>query len=219
MMNLSWCRTVLLAGSMLAMFFLLQDVTGVQPTPIKKSLSYFPTVIDGWEFSSTRKSSDNVIQMLGVDDYVEYNYQNIDGHFINFYAAFYEVVGNGGGYHSPKNCIPGGGWGINDVNSISIKPKGHDKPVQIAEMIIRNGSEYQVVFYWYQNRGRIISSEYLEKIYLVWDSIFKNRRDGTFVRLMSYAPDKDIKGARQRLIAFAEVALPELDNFIPGGQL
>ncbi|WP_319548665.1 exosortase C-terminal domain/associated protein EpsI [Desulfogranum marinum] len=218
-MNLSLYRTILLSGIILATFFLLQDVTGVQRVPIKKSLSYFPTKIDTWQVISKRNSSDSVIQLLGVDDYIEYNYQDIDGHSVNFYAAFYEAVGNGTGYHSPKNCIPGGGWGIDEINTISITPKERSKSVKISEMIIRNGSEYQVVFYWYQNRGRIISSEYFEKIYLVLDSIFKNRRDGTFIRLMSYAPNKDIKGARQRLIAFAEASLPELDNFIPGGQL
>ncbi len=218
-MNISLYRAILLSGIVLTTFFLLQDVTGVQRVPIKKSLSYFPTEIGNWGVISTQKSSDSVIQMLGVDDYIEYIYQDTDARFVNFYAAFYEVVGNGVGYHSPKNCIPGGGWGIDEINTIFIKPKDRNKPVKISEMIIRNGNEYQVVFYWYQNRGRIIYSEYLEKIYLVWDSLFKNRRDGTFVRLICYAPDKDIKGARQKLIAFAEVALPELDNFIPGGQL
>ncbi len=40
----------------------------------------------------------------------------------------------------------------------------------VSEMLIRSGPNYQVVLYWYQNKGRIIASEYWEKIYLVLDA-------------------------------------------------
>ncbi|MBV5330534.1 MAG: EpsI family protein, partial [Chlorobium sp.] len=81
---------------------------------------------------------------------------------------------------------------------------------------IRNRNEYQVVMYWYQNRGRIISSEYWEKIYLVLDAILKKRRDGTFVRLMAPAPGGDIQQAEKVLEQFAAQIVTELDNFLPG---
>lgn len=154
--------------------------------------------------------------MLGVDDYIEYNYSTPAGQPVNFYAAFYESVGTGGGYHSPKNCIPGGGWGIDAVKTVTFQPKGGQAPVTVAEMIIRNRNEYQVVFYWYQNRGRIISSEYWEKVYLVLDAILKKRRDGTFVRLMVPAPNGDIQQAEKVLQQFAAQAVTELENFLPG---
>ena len=197
-------------------FFLLQGVSGVRRTPIKQSLAKFPITLGDWQAKSSRQSTDEVIKMLGVDDYIEYNYSTPAGQPVNFYAAFYESVGTDGGYHSPKNCIPGGGWGIDAVKTVTFQPKGDQAPVTVAEMIIRNRNEYQVVFYWYQNRGRIISSEYWEKVYLVLDAILKKRRDGTFVRLMTPAPNGDIQQAEKILQQFATLAVTELDNFLPG---
>ena len=83
-------------------------------------------------------------------------------------------------------------------------------------MIIRNRNEYQVVLYWYQNRGRIIASEYMEKVYLVLDALSMRRRDGAFVRLMAIAPDGDVQATEILLKNFAELALVELDLYLPG---
>lgn len=196
-------------------FVLLQGVSGTVRTPIKQTLGKFPPMLGDWKALSSRESTEAVIKMLGVDDYIEYNYADSTGRAVNFYTAFYESVGTGGGYHSPKNCIPGGGWGIDAVKTVEIQPKGRDS-VTVSEMIIRNRNEYQVVFYWYQNRGRIIYSEYWEKIYLVLDAILMKRRDGAFVRLIAPAPGGDIQQAEKTLQQFAGLAISELDNFLPG---
>lgn len=196
-------------------FMLLQGVSGTVRTPIKQTLGKFPPMLGDWKALSSRESTEAVVKMLGVDDYIEYNYADSTGRAVNFYTAFYESVGTGGGYHSPKNCIPGGGWGIDAVKTVEIQPKGRGN-VTVSEMIIRNRNEYQVVLYWYQNRGRIIYSEYWEKIYLVLDAILMKRRDGAFVRLIAPAPGGDIQQAEKTLQQFAGLAISELDNFLPG---
>ncbi|WP_448871658.1 exosortase C-terminal domain/associated protein EpsI [Desulfobulbus propionicus] len=212
----SAARLLILLALFGATFYLLQGVSGTVRTPIQKPLSNFPLQLDEWKTISSHKSSDAVIKMLGVDDYIEYNYANPEGRTLNFYAAFYESVGTGGGYHSPKNCIPGGGWGIDSTKTIEVHPTNGKPPVMVSEMLIRNGNEYQVVVYWYQNRGRIIASEYWEKIYLVLDAILMKRRDGTFVRLMAPVQDGSIAQTEQHLQRFAGLAMAELEHFLPG---
>ncbi|MDA3918279.1 MAG: EpsI family protein [Deltaproteobacteria bacterium] len=198
-------------------FILLQNVTGTHNTQILQSLSNFPKQLGPWTLQNTRESGSEVINLLGVNDYIDYTYQNNKGNQINFYVGFYESVGTGGGYHSPKNCLPGGGWGIDTTKNIKITPNKKLKTqVNATEMIIRNGNQYQVVFYWYQNRGRIIASEYWEKIYLVLDALIMKRRDGSFVRLMAQAPQGNIKKAETLLKNFAQLAMPQLDNYLPG---
>jgi len=214
--KLSVRRVLLVLVLLMGTFFLLQGVSGTVRTPIKQPLSTFPVVLGEWHALSSRKSTDAVIEMLGVDDYIEYNYATPSGRELNFYAAFYESVGTGGGYHSPKNCIPGGGWGIDSVKTIEVQPAQGRSAVNVSEMLIRNGNEYQVVVYWYQNRGRIIASEYWEKIYLVLDAIFMKRRDGTFVRLMAPVQEGDIAQTEQLLQRFAGLAMVELEHFLPG---
>jgi EpsI family protein len=215
-MKISPQRTLIVLILIGIAFFLLQGVSGTHRTPIKQPLAHFPTMLGEWQLNSSRESTEEVIKMLKVDDYIEYNYSSPAWPQINFYAAFYESVGTGGGYHSPKNCIPGGGWGIDEVKVVEIVPKGSQVPVRVAQMLIRNGNEYQVVLYWYQNRGRIIHSEYWEKIYLVLDAIFMQRRDGTFVRLMAPAFNGDIQQAEKIVQQFAGLVVAELDNFLPG---
>jgi hypothetical protein len=39
--------------------------------------------------------------------------------------------------------------------------------VEINQVVIQKGLDNQLVLYWYQDRGRIVTSEYWAKIYLV----------------------------------------------------
>jgi EpsI family protein len=80
---------------------------------------------------------------------------------------------------------------------------------------MKKGIHEQMVLYWYQSRGRIISSEYLQKIYLVLDSINRKRTDGSFVRLITPIRGGDDKQAFQTLKGFATEVFPILSEYIP----
>jgi EpsI family protein len=203
-----------------ATWYILQATSSVTKVPNKKSLGSFPDRIGDYRLSNSFQSSADVIKMLGVDDYIQYNYASPSGSWTNLYVAFYSSVGVGGGYHSPKNCLPGGGWGIDTVKTIQLQAgiEGKNKST-VTEMLIRKGDEYQVVLYWYQNRGRVIASEYWEKIYLVLDALFKGRRDGTFVRIMVTVKGADIAEAEHRVQKFAEQVMVALENHLPGSRL
>lgn len=213
---LSLPRALLVLALLGITFLLLQNVSGTVRTAIKRPLNKFPITLGDWRASSSHAASEAIVKMLGVDAYIEYDFINSSRQTLNFYVAFYESVGTTGGYHSPKNCIPGGGWVIEKVKTVEITPTGKQEPVRVAEMIIRNRNEYRVVLYWYQNRGRIIHSEYWEKIYQVLDAIVMKRRDGAFVRLITPVPGGDIQHAEQVLQQFTVLAINELDNFLPG---
>ena len=47
------------------------------------------------------------------------------------------------------------------------------------------GLDKQLVFYWYQGRGRVIASEYSGKFWMVADAISRNRTDGALVRVIT----------------------------------
>ena len=201
-------------------WYLLQSTSSVTPVDIKKPLSEFPHQIGNYRLNDSFQSSAGVLELLGVDDYIQYDYVSDKGDHINLYVGYYRAVGIEGGYHSPKNCIPGGGWGINETQKVQLAQdlEGNNH-LKVAQMLIRKGSEYQVVLYWFQNRGRIIASEYWEKIYQVWDALFMGRRDGSFVRIIAYVPDGDIEKTEKRVRVFATLALKELENHLPGAVL
>jgi len=201
----------------LGTWFLLQNSSSVTAVPIKQSLASFPKSIGQWQMVHSSQSADDVIEMLGVDDDIHYTYRNSEGTLITLYVGYYSAVGVTGAYHSPKNCLPGGGWGIDAINpyTLGIGIEGDAQSV-VSEMLIRNGNKYQVVLYWYQNRGRIIGSEYWEKIFLVVDALRLGRRDGTFVRIMSTVQGDNIEKASQEAGAFAEQVMKTLESYLPG---
>ncbi len=213
-------NTLIVLLLLLGTWYILQGGNSVVPTPIKQSLASFPTTIGQWEMVHSSESSEDVIEMLGVDDDLQYTYQNPEGRVISLYIGYYEAVGVTGAYHSPKNCLPGGGWGIDDISTIALDTgiEGNDTSV-ISQMMIKNGEQQQIVLYWFQNRGRIIASEYWEKIYLVLDALRIKRRDGTFVRIMATVQGDDFSTASNDATEFSEQVMNYLESYLPGSAL
>ena len=50
--------------------------------------------------------------------------------------------------------------------------------------LIQYGNQRQLVYYWFQQRGRVVTSEYLVKWYLLVDAVLHHRTDGALVRLI-----------------------------------
>ena len=92
---------------------------------------------------------------------------------------------------------------------------------EIAELRVMNkqiqkGEIKQLVYYWFQQRGRIITNEYMMKWYLFWDAMTKSRTDGALMRLTTTLSDgQDIKIADDRLEAFAKEVAPILPEYVP----
>ena len=90
------------------------------------------------------------------------------------------------------------------------------QPLSTNRLYIKKGDYGQLVYYWFQQRDRIITNEYLVKWYLFWDALTKNRTDGALVRLTTpVRPGEDLKLADQRLIEFAKQVQPLMDQYIP----
>lgn len=213
-------NTIIVVLLIIGTWFALQNSSSVTSVPIKQRLASFPKTIGQWHKIHSSTSSADVVELLGVDDEIYFTYQNASGKTITLYVGYYEAVGVTGAYHSPKNCLPGGGWGIDTIKPFAMETgiEGNAKSV-ITEMLIRNGNNYQLVLYWYQNRGRVIASEYWEKIYLVLDALFLKRRDGTFVRIMFSVQESDIAQASIEAGKFAELIMNNLESHLPGKKI
>jgi EpsI family protein len=155
--------------------------------PLKKEFATFPMEIDGWK-GKQKLFDEKVLNVLGVSDYILRDYipqtPQIQGNPVlpvTLYVGYYESQRKGKTYHSPKNCLPGGGWQLIEKELISVDFSG--KTHVINKVLIQKDLDKQLVLYWYQDRGRIIASEYWAKIYLVTDAIKKRRTDGAFVRI------------------------------------
>ncbi len=184
--------------------------------PAREPLAAFPHNIGPWNGSPDRLD-DLTLSTLKLTDYVITNFSNGRDEQVNFYVAYYQSQRKGESVHSPRSCIPGGGWRINDFSKKSLPDIAtHEGPLTVNRLEIQLGDTRQLVYYWFQQRGRVITSEYLVKWYLFWDALTRNRSDGALVRLTTLInKDDDPRKAEQSLMDFAKTVSPLLGTYIP----
>jgi len=203
---------IVLAGALLSSSIETRE----EIIPDRMSFDSFPSTIDEWK--GTEDSIEKkFLDVLKLDDYVMSNYRRSNGDAVNFYSAYYQSQRGGASAHSPRSCIPGGGWQIKAFETIQLGDlKFSDEPFLVNRLLIKKGDQGQLVYYWFQQRGRIITNEYLVKFYLLWDSLTKNRTDGALVRLTtSLKPGENIADADGRLTDFSRLIQPVIPDYIP----
>lgn len=177
--------------------------------PPRAMFPEFPTQLSEWKGEQSAMEQ-TVTKYLGLTDYIIADYKNEKSESVNFYAAYYESQRKGVSPHSPRVCIPGGGWQISEIDRTQIG----DLPIN--RIIIKKEDNTQLVYYWFQQRGRRFANEYAMKWYLFKDALLLNRTDGALVRITTtVSQNENIADADNRLIAFANQLTPVLPKFIP----
>ncbi|MGB7934457.1 MAG: exosortase C-terminal domain/associated protein EpsI, partial [Gammaproteobacteria bacterium] len=210
---LSWAVPVLLAGIAASSLY-VQDRENVIPE--RRVFAEFPLKITDWK-GSTGTLEENILESLKTEDYIISDYVNENGKLVNFYVAYYADQAAGSAAHSPRACIPGGGWLIKELTVKTLDGVEFEgKPLKANRLLIKKGDYTQVVYYWFQQRGRDITNEWLVKWFLFWDAMTRNRTDGALVRLTAFVnPGEDEAAADDRLVEFARVVNPYLSDYIP----
>jgi EpsI family protein len=181
----------------------------------RQPLSAFPTTLGNWNQLGPDQRFDAATEgILRADDYLVRNFASSTGQAASFYAGYYATQRNGATYHSPLNCLPGAGWTMTSGKLIEITPANGGKPFTANRYVIQNGSDRQLMIYWYQGRGRALASEYWGKIYTVVDSVRLRRSDGAMVRIaVPITASEDAAGDSAADLATQVSAV--LPNYIP----
>jgi exosortase D (VPLPA-CTERM-specific) len=184
--------------------------------PDRIRFASFPSTISDWQGHTSLLDRDTE-QALGLDDYLLSDYSKTNGKPVNLYVAYYSSQRNGYSPHSPVVCIPGGGWLITDLKRTTFNELGGELPLN--RVIIEKAGIKQVVYYWFDERGREIANEYLSKWYLLADAITKNRTDGSLIRLTTQIfPGETERDADTRLQSFMRDVVPTLAGYLPTEQ-
>lgn len=190
-----------------------------QSVPLKEPLSALPLNLNEWS-GEDHPFEEKTVKVLGVTDYVNRLYVAQDRvSAVWLYAGYYGSQRTGTTYHSPKNCLPGSGWEIMTLEELTVPMASMQGMTEqaINKVIVQKGFERQLILYWYQDRGRIITSEYWAKIYLIWDSITTGRTDGAMIRVSVPIPRGE--GPEQALdlaIQYIHQVSPFLVEYLPG---
>jgi exosortase D (VPLPA-CTERM-specific) len=183
--------------------------------PERTLFASFPAALGEWH-GRTSSLDKGTEQFLGLTDYILSDYARKDGHGVNLYVAYYASQRNGLAPHSPSVCIPGNGWQIAQLDRTSYQNDDLSISLPLNRVVVTRGQVKELVYYWFDERGMKIANEYVSKLYLLRDAMFKNRTDGALVRLTTLLyPGESEKDADKRLQDFMQIAIPSLAGYLP----
>lgn len=184
--------------------------------PARESFAVFPLIFRDW-YGRENTIDAEIVDALHLSDYITADYRRgIDDSPINLYVAYYQSQRKGSSIHSPRSCIPGGGWVIADHRLTSVSGIPGKQDLKVNMLVIENAGARLLVYYWFDQRGRVLTNEYLAKWFLFYDSLTLQRTDGALVRLTTEIPNgQDISQAEERLRDFTRDFYPLLQRHVP----
>ena len=153
--------------------------------------------------------TDRILAVLKPTSYISRTYRK-PGLQADLFISYYAQQRAGESMHSPKNCLPGGGWEIWDYGSAEIPVNGQN--FKVNKFSISNAGQRMLVLYWYQSKGRVIASEYQGKLLLASDAFLQKSTAASIVRII--VPDQP--GALEAAKSLASEMIPEVQRCFGG---
>lgn len=187
-----------------------------EKAPIARPFSEFPSRIGEWEGVRTIMEKE-YSDVLTFSDYAMISFRNGRGRQIDFYTAYYASQSKGKSIHTPDSCLPGGGWVFEDSGVITYSAgAGGESAMRAKRTVMTKNGVRELAYYWFPQRGRVLTDLYQLKLYVFWDALTRRRTDGALVRLITPVyRDEDLQDADARLQAFTRELVPVLSKYIP----
>ena len=207
-----------LALPVLLLFATLAAANGIdfrQKLVPARSFSEFPLELSGWKGSRT-KMEQLYLDTLKLDDYAMADYRDPQGKTVSFYAAYYGSQTKGKSIHSPATCLPGSGWVFEESGGVEVPLAQPAGAMRVNRAYMQKGGMKELTYYWFPQRGRILTSAWQLKFYTFWDALTRRRTDGALVRVITPVyQTEQLAEAEVRLQGFTREITPVLERFIP----
>ena len=114
-------------------------------------------------------------------------------------------------------CLPVGGWEVYSIEPYQVSLPGTPYGTfELNRAVIEKGTLRQLVYYWFEQRGKRFTNDYLAKASVLYDGLTIGRTDGAMVRFVTpINPDETEAMADARLQRFMDESLPRLPRFVP----
>jgi len=172
---------------------------------LAQQLDTIPQKMGAWTGTADRKLPPNILETLKTTSYLQRVYGR-NRTELELFIAYYAEQRAGESIHTPKHCLPGGGWEFAEMGTISIPFDG--TRVQVNNFVVQQGQERLRILYWYHSKSRVVANEFSAKLYLARDSIFRGTTDGAIVRITV----KDQPGALEDAVEFATGLMPQVQK-------
>jgi exosortase D (VPLPA-CTERM-specific) len=206
----------ILAATLAATLAVHSIVDFREKVPIRRPISQFPLVIGGWE-GKRQFLAQEFIDVLQFSDYTSIDYLKQDSLPVSMYVAYYESQRKGRSIHSPETCLPSSGWIFQQAGTRTIPLSGQNpSSITVMRAIMEKSGTRQLIYFWFNQRGRILTNPYQMKFYNVWDALVLKRTDGALIRVISpVASVEKIEDTEKRLQSFMRDIMPLLNEYIP----
>lgn len=182
----------------------------------RESLAQFPLRVGPWV--GTRKSlSPESLDQLAADDYSYITYRHeTTGNYLHLLIPFYIYQDTGKTAHAPQSCMLGSGWALTSSVERVIEDET-DMPLNVRTITWRQGDARLLAGYYFLQRGRVVTSPWLNKFYLFWDGLTRQRTDGALVRAeLQLQSGQTMDEAWSLLADFYKATFPLMPRYIPG---
>ena len=185
-------------------------------TPARDGFATFPRELDGW--SGRTALLDPVTErVLGADDYMAALYTSPGAaEPVDLFLSWYADQTDGSAIHSPAVCLPGAGWEVAAIEPVAVALPGTGLDgLRLNRAVIRKGLETQLVYYWFEGRGRHLTNDFAAKFSAMADSLRFGRTDGGLVRLITPVGDGGEAAADARLQGLLAAIADRLPRYMP----
>jgi exosortase D (VPLPA-CTERM-specific) len=183
----------------------------------REPFALFPRQIGDWSGSTALLDAD-IEKVLGASDYLNATFATpTEPGYVNLFVAFYDKQTDGSGIHSPEVCLPVGGWEIFSLvpYQVDFTAAGYGT-FEVNRAVIQKGFSKQLVYYWFEQRGKRLVNDFHAKLSVVYDGLTLGRTDGALIRYVTPIGDGETEAdAEARLVRFISQSLPPLPRFVP----
>jgi EpsI family protein len=162
-----------------------------------------------------QRFDDYAYDILKADTTTLRSYRTIEGSSFWLFVAYFSSQKYGAQIHSPKHCLPGGGYRIMSIEPYAI-PLENGKTLAVNRLLIASPKRQELMFYWYETRSGVISGEYGLKFDLMKNSVLLLPTDAAICRVtMPLALSADLKAASQAMTDFVRLLYPDIQKALP----
>jgi exosortase D (VPLPA-CTERM-specific) len=208
-------RATALLTAALSTAWLLAPAQAAVP-PQREPFARFPLEIAGMS-GTPGTLPPGIARILAADDYLAAVYRDpAEAAPVDLFLSWYASQTDGAAIHSPAVCLPGAGWEVATIEPVEVALPGTAAgSVRLNRAVIQKGLDRQLVYYWFEGRGRRLTNDFAVKFHTLADSLTRGRTDGGLVRLITPIDADGEAAADARLQGFLAATVDTLPRFLP----